>query len=260
MKSIFVSLKKRQDGFTLVELMVVVAIIGLLSAVAIPNFKKYQAKAKTSEAKLQLSAIYTAEQSFFSDYSIYANCLRYMGYDPSGEAASRYFLMGFPGLTAGITNGAGSAYESAVNSGLNNAAFVAGTPITMAGTPVAQGGSGGCPDNGASIDGQTFFVAAKRTGNEVALVGDIGTGLNTMVLGTAATANSSRDPNALVAGLGNQQLGAASGVGATQVFRAVALGVIDAGNNNAVAAAGNRQMALFLINQDKQVLNPRTGY
>jgi len=47
MKSFFQSLK-RQDGFTLVELMVVVAIIGLLSAVAVPNFKKYQAKAKTS--------------------------------------------------------------------------------------------------------------------------------------------------------------------------------------------------------------------
>ena len=44
----------RQSGFTLVELMVVVAIIGLLSAVAIPNFKKYQAKSKISEAKLQL--------------------------------------------------------------------------------------------------------------------------------------------------------------------------------------------------------------
>ena len=63
MKSFLKSLK-RQDGFTLVELMVVVAIIGLLSAVAIPNFKKYQAKAKVSEAKLQLSAAYTAEQFF----------------------------------------------------------------------------------------------------------------------------------------------------------------------------------------------------
>ena len=36
------SINRNQDGFTLVELMVVVAIIGLLSSIAIPNFKKYQ--------------------------------------------------------------------------------------------------------------------------------------------------------------------------------------------------------------------------
>ena len=250
MKRFFMSLK-RQDGFTLVELMVVVAIIGLLSAVAIPNFKKYQAKAKTSEAKLQLSAIYTAEQSFYSDYSIYAHCLRYMGYDPSGEAASRYFLMGFPGVAGGITAGAGSAYESAVNSGLNNSAFVAGTPATIAGVTVAQGGSGGCLSNAAATEGQTFFLPAKRTGSSVATAANIGAGTN------ALTLVQSRESFALVAGLGNQSTG---GAATTQVFRAVALGIIDAGNTGAVGAAGNGQMALFLINQDKQILNPRTGY
>ena len=51
MKKIFRSKK----GFTLVELMVVVAIIGVLTSVAIPNFKRYQAKSKTSEAKIQLA-------------------------------------------------------------------------------------------------------------------------------------------------------------------------------------------------------------
>ena len=78
-----------ESGFTLVELMIVVAIIGVLSAVAVPNFKKYQAKAKSSEAKVQLAAAYTAEQAFYGDFGLYAACLSYMGYDPmriiSGE-------------------------------------------------------------------------------------------------------------------------------------------------------------------------------
>lgn len=89
------TLLKREEGFSLVELMIVVAIIGILSAVAVPNFKKYQAKSKTSEAKLQLAAIYTAETSFFADFDTYATCLVKMGFDPSTEMSARYYMVGF---------------------------------------------------------------------------------------------------------------------------------------------------------------------
>lgn len=88
--------RRTQEGFTLVELMIVVAIIGLLSAVAIPNFKKYQAKAKTSEAKLQLSAMYTSLQAWYADYDNYSACLNLQGFDPSLERPSRYYAVGFP--------------------------------------------------------------------------------------------------------------------------------------------------------------------
>ena len=84
---------KNSKGFTLVELMVVVAIIGILSAVAIPNFKKYQAKTKTSEAKLQLAAIYSALTSLQTDYDAFAECLDYAGYVPPTQG--NYYAVGF---------------------------------------------------------------------------------------------------------------------------------------------------------------------
>jgi len=64
---------KQRKGFTLIELMIVVAIIGILAAIAIPNFLRFQLKAKTSEGKTNLAAIRTAEQSFYSEFGIYVS-------------------------------------------------------------------------------------------------------------------------------------------------------------------------------------------
>ncbi len=50
---------KGTQGFTLIELMIVVAIIGILAAIAIPNFMTYQARAKQSEAKVVLGDLFT---------------------------------------------------------------------------------------------------------------------------------------------------------------------------------------------------------
>jgi type IV pilus assembly protein PilA len=60
-------MKVLQRGFTLVELMIVVAIIGILAAIAIPNFSKFQARAKQSEAKANLKGIYTAKHAAYGE-------------------------------------------------------------------------------------------------------------------------------------------------------------------------------------------------
>lgn len=87
-----------QKGFTLIELMVVVAIIGILSAIAVPNFKKYQAKSKQSEAKIQLAAVYSVEVGAMADYDSYATCLDDLGYDASPRG---YYLIGFGAAEVG---------------------------------------------------------------------------------------------------------------------------------------------------------------
>jgi len=153
---------KDQSGFTLVELMIVVAIIGVLSAVAVPNFKKYQAKAKSSEAKVQLAAAYTAEQSFYGDFGIYHSCLAYMGFDPANEIASRYYAIGIRQLAA--INAA--AYASATTSGLSTTE---------------------CASNLAAADGVTMFSAGKTVGSTAAVVADATNFTATSSLGTQAT-------------------------------------------------------------------------
>jgi type IV pilus assembly protein PilA len=52
----------------LIELMIVVAIIGLLAAVALPNYSSFQLKSNTGEVKSNLAAIITAEEAYFAEY------------------------------------------------------------------------------------------------------------------------------------------------------------------------------------------------
>ena len=62
---------KKREGFTLIELMIVVAIIGILAAIAIPNFLRFQLKARSSEGKVNLAAIRTAETSYMSEFGLF---------------------------------------------------------------------------------------------------------------------------------------------------------------------------------------------
>jgi type IV pilus assembly protein PilA len=84
------TLKSR--GFTLIELMIVVAIIGILAALAIPNFMKFQARSKQSEAKANLKSVFTAEKSYYAEHDTYSPYVADIGFAPERGNRYAYFV------------------------------------------------------------------------------------------------------------------------------------------------------------------------
>jgi prepilin-type N-terminal cleavage/methylation domain-containing protein len=94
---------KRFSGFTIIELMIVVAIIALLSIIAIPNFFSFLGKAKRAEAYMNLGSIYTAQKAYWIEHGHYSNDLSKIGWKPEGYAGGGkeerfYYTYGFPGI------------------------------------------------------------------------------------------------------------------------------------------------------------------
>lgn len=92
-------MRHQRNGFTLIELMIVVAIIGILAAIAIPNFLRSQMKAKSSEGKINIAAIRTAEVSYNAEFGQYQEASA----SPAGEPSDTKRLWvpvgdGFPNI------------------------------------------------------------------------------------------------------------------------------------------------------------------
>lgn len=71
MKAGMKSNRRQRGGFTLVELVIVVAIIGIVASVALPNFKTYQMKSRRAEAYTYLTDIYTKQMAFYLENKSY---------------------------------------------------------------------------------------------------------------------------------------------------------------------------------------------
>ncbi len=64
---------KRAKGFTLVELVIVIVIVGILSIVAVPIYRGYTRKAMGTEAKSLLGSIQTAQKVYYAEYATFLN-------------------------------------------------------------------------------------------------------------------------------------------------------------------------------------------
>ena len=81
---------KKDNGFTLIELMIVVAIIAILAAIAIPNFLSFVSQTRRSEVKSNLEAIYKAELSYFGEKDRYSASFVEIRWVPIGVAHYTY--------------------------------------------------------------------------------------------------------------------------------------------------------------------------
>jgi type IV pilus assembly protein PilA len=110
--------KRFGRGFTLIELMIVVAIIGILAAIAIPNFVKFQCRSKQSEAKTNLKAMFVAQEAYRGEFDSYANIaatgqdnatlVNPAGWNPKGgKIRYVYSAIGEPTTFAGNALGTG---------------------------------------------------------------------------------------------------------------------------------------------------------
>ncbi|WP_028321273.1 type IV pilin protein [Desulfatiglans anilini] len=79
-------------GFTLLELMIVVAIIAVMATIAIPNYVNYQCKAKQAEAKTLLGNIAVAEEAYYTENNIYSYDFAEIGFASKGDARYVYAI------------------------------------------------------------------------------------------------------------------------------------------------------------------------
>ena len=81
--------KNRSKGFTLVELMVVVIIVGILAAVAVPIYRQNVKRAMASEGAALLGSVLTAERVYYAEHNTYTTDKSALGVD--AEIGNKYF-------------------------------------------------------------------------------------------------------------------------------------------------------------------------
>lgn len=95
--SIYTNMKTKQLGFTLIELMVTVAIMGVLASIALPSYKEYVQKGRRVDAKDALTAIQLAEEKFRGNNTAYTTDLANLGL--TATSTQKYYTLAVTAAT-----------------------------------------------------------------------------------------------------------------------------------------------------------------
>ncbi|MDD3065786.1 MAG: prepilin-type N-terminal cleavage/methylation domain-containing protein [Endomicrobiaceae bacterium] len=104
---------KSTKGFTLVELVIVIVIVGILSVVAVPVYKGYTKKAMATEGKALLGAVNTSQKVYFAEWDMFVTGAQSAALDVDASTNKYFTSIGLTGTGTGFTatttgaNGAG---------------------------------------------------------------------------------------------------------------------------------------------------------